>query len=189
MNIPYEIDMLPYTLQHNNDLDGKEQKDILAQVKSYRRHCPYCYRYVISGAIVHVDRKQHHDRGQDASLASSDGHYITYISTTKKGTSNVSDHMHQATELGSLQFKGVDINHNTDVWMKLDDEKVTPITVLSNDEYSQRIVTNEKRSTNPSDMEISYEMMLNMFSGGSSSSSPRYATSLSYSTICNCIFT
>lgn len=189
MNIPYEIDMLPYTIQHNNYLDGMKENDILAQVKSYQRHCPYCYRYVINAAIVHVDRKEHHDRGKDAVLASSDGHYITYVSTTKREASNVSDNVHQSTELGSLQFKGVDINHNTDIWMKLDDEKVAPITVFSNDGYSQRIVANTNRSTNPSVMEISYEMMLNMFSGRSSSSSPRYATSVSYSAICNCIFT
>ena len=90
LRIPYEMDIRNY-------IDDENEDDSTPSL-----------RYLLSGAIVHVE-----DAGVDQSASdTSVGHYITYLAIGQEGKSD-------------------ETTANGDLWVKIDDSKVTPFIVTS----------------------------------------------------------
>lgn len=161
MDVPYELDMTPFTHQRRTS-SGFEKNGTSFSRPS--RECPACYKYLLQGAIVHIDKSTQ----QTAEI---DAHYVTYTSISKKH-----DPITQNSK-GRCVSRDADFEAESNIWVKIDDEKASTFSLKTDPGKAECL---------DGGIEVSHETFLNILRGSVSSSCCRYATSLSYSSKCDC---
>jgi len=189
LDVPVELDLTPFLQQKeakckpsvNDSKFSTDNRPTRENGNVDSETCPYCNRFKLQGAIVHVDNFDRNKGNCNHTEEFENGHYMTYV-LKKNQSTEMCEHGGQV------------------IWIKIDDEQVSPYYVVTdkrNKSTGQSTENTADKSYDDnlrlnSDMypTIPQKAFLQMLGGerkkSTASHNDRCATLLMYVTQCKC---